>query len=399
MPKKERIGEIELLRGLAFLAVALQHSIAHYAAVDGIGPADGLWMTILVLAAKFAVPVFIFITGLVLFYNYDGSLRYGSFIGKRFKDILVPYIFWSLIYFIVNQGLGHPFWPQFGKWAMMLVTGKNSYHLWYIVMIFQFYLLFPLLRYIMRECARRISFRWHAWTLAGFGLVCLMLLYNLFRISGWMAEADIPVLTPFFTTYADRNFLYFAFYFILGAAAGMNPEAWKRLLLKGKYVYWPAFLLLFGYYAYITVQSFGTPPEYHVSFNMLALLRPLITLFLVSSIFVFYASAKKWTEKSGPGSLKVMNALGRYSYGAYLAHALMLRNSYNLDHWLFAGWNVTVRMMISFLVCVVLSYAVAMALSYLPFGKWMVGVSSLRANKRGRFPAQSSVPSRSVEGG
>lgn len=162
MPRKARIREIELLRGLAFLAVALQHAIAHYAGLNEARMGDGVLMAILLLAAKFAVPVFIFITGMVLFYNYDGQLRYGSFLRKRFGDIVVPYILWSAVYFTENPGWSGDLLHRFETFASHLVTGKNSYHLWYIVMIVQFYALFPVLRCLMRACAKRIPFRWRA---------------------------------------------------------------------------------------------------------------------------------------------------------------------------------------------------------------------------------------------
>ncbi|MWV43408.1 acyltransferase family protein [Paenibacillus sp. HJL G12] len=393
MPKKARIHEIELLRGLAFLAVALQHAIAHYSIVDGVKMEDSVMMTLLLTASKFAVPMFIFITGLVLFYNYDGPIRYGTFMRKRFVDVLLPYILWSAFYFYMN-----PAWSlsDLGQWAIMLVTGKNSYHLWYIVMIFQFYLLFPLFRYVMRIGAAKIPFRWRAWALSGAGAVCLLLLYELFRIGDGMTTADIPFLTPFFTKYADRNFLYFLVYFLLGAAAGMYRERWYVWLQKGRKVYWTVFILLFGYYTYSTVRSFGVPPEFHITFNQLNLLRPLITLFLVSSVFVFYAWSKKRTEASGPAGLKLMNLLGRYSYGAYLAHAFMLKMSYKVDARLFVGWNITLRMLMSFLICIVLSYAVTIALSYLPFGKWTVGVSS-RVKRRRPVAVQGKTTVHSVD--
>lgn len=64
---------------------------------------DGVLMTLLLLCSKFAVPVFVFITGMVLFYNYDGALKYGTFLRKRFMDIIVPYIIWSLLYELGNQ--------------------------------------------------------------------------------------------------------------------------------------------------------------------------------------------------------------------------------------------------------------------------------------------------------
>lgn len=398
MPRKARIREIELLRGLAFLAVALQHPIAHYAGLNEARMEDGVLMAILLLAAKFAVPVFIFITGMVLFYNYDGQLRYGSFLRKRFGDIVVPYILWSAVYFTENPGWSGDLLHRFETFASHLVTGKNSYHLWYIVMIVQFYALFPVLRCLMRACAKRIPFRWRAAALTGAGMLCLLLVYHLFRISGFMAEAEIPFLTPFFTAYADRNFLYFSFYFILGAAAGMAPDRWSYWLARGKAAYLAVFALLFGYYMYITVQGFATPDGVHFSFIGLSLLRPLIMVFLVSSIFVFYAWSKTWSESSGPIVHKAMNFLGRYSYGAYLAHALMLRQSYRVDARLFAGWNVTLRMLMSFLVCVVLSYAVTVALSYLPFGKWTAGVSSLRRKPRESVPAQGQPSVRNFDG-
>ncbi len=393
MPKKARIRELELLRGLAFLAVALQHAIAHYSVVDGVKMEDGVIMTVLLMASKFAVPVFIFITGLVLFYNYDGRINYFTFIRKRFMDILVPYIIWSAVYFLVSHA-----WDikQSGQWVMMLFTGKSSYHLWYIVMIFQFYLLFPVFRYVMRKFASWIPFKWRAAALTSAGLLCLLLLDHLFQIGDAMTRVDLPFLTPFFTKYADRNVLYFLIYFILGAAAGMYPDRWQHWLVKGKKVYWPVFIALFGYFIYVTVQSFGAQDELRITFNKLNLLRPLITVFLVSSIFVCYEWSKRKTEQSGQTGLNVMNILGRYSYGAYLVHALMLRQGYRIDDWLFGGWNVTLRMLMTFLVCIVLSYVLTIALSYLPFGKWLVGVSSL-GQKRRQIPFQGQTPMRSMD--
>lgn len=393
MPKKARIRELELLRGMAFLAVALQHAIAHYSVVDGVKMEDGVIMTVLLMASKFAVPVFIFITGLVLFYNYDGRINYFTFIRKRFMDILVPYIIWSAVYFLVSHA-----WDisQAGQWVMMLFTGKNSYHLWYIVMIFQFYLLFPVFRYVMRKFASWLPFKWRAAALTVAGLLCLLLLDHLFQIGDVMTRVDLPFLTPFFTKYADRNVLYFLIYFILGAAAGMYPDRWQHWLEKGKKVYWPVFIALFGYFIYVTVQSFGAQDELHITFNKLNLLRPLITVFLVSSIFVCYEWSKRKTEQSGQTGLNVMNMLGKYSYGAYLVHALMLRQGYRIDDWLFGGWNVTLRMLMTFLVCIVLSYGLTIALSYLPFGKWVVGVSSL-GQKRRQIPLQGQTPMRSIE--
>ena len=51
---------------MAFLAVVLQHSIAHYSVAPGMTANDGLMMGFLLMATKFAVPV--------LFYYRHGAV-------------------------------------------------------------------------------------------------------------------------------------------------------------------------------------------------------------------------------------------------------------------------------------------------------------------------------------
>lgn len=119
--------------------------------------------------------MFVFITGLVLFYNYDGDVHYGVFVRKRFKDIVLPYLPWAVWYAIVFQHLNLTNAGSLSKLALMLVTGKASYHLWYIVMIVQFYLLFPLLQRIVRKSKpASVSIAWAVILLLGLLYMLLM---------------------------------------------------------------------------------------------------------------------------------------------------------------------------------------------------------------------------------
>ncbi len=377
MAHKERITEIELLRGLAFLAVALQHSIAHYSIVEGIGLADGVLMTLFLMAAKFAVPVFIFITGMVLFYNYDGQFNYFSFLRKRLSDIIVPYMLWSVVYFSFygwNEGVIREVW----KWFQMLFTGKSSYHLWYVVMIFQFYLLFPVFRYVIYKVRKMIPPKTYIVCIICTGLLFVWLTDNIFTIGDLMADIQIPVITAMFTKYVDRNFLFFFFYFVLGACAGLRPDLWRAWIRKGRWIYVSCFLILFGYYTYIVIESFQTPSGMAINFNKVNLLRPLMVFFLVSSICVFYQLAIWMKESGGIRFNRVLLSIGKYSYGAYLAHAFMLRVSYLFDVHLFVQWPVILRMLMSFVICVLLSYFLMRWLSRIPLGKWLGGVPQKR---------------------
>ncbi|WP_179032236.1 acyltransferase [Paenibacillus kribbensis] len=385
MSQKERISEVALLRGLAFAAVVLQHSIAHYAVAQGARIQDGVLLTLLLLCSKFAVPVFVFITGMVLFYNYDGALKYGTFLRKRFMDIIVPYIIWSLLYELGNQlvqsgGSIHPL-----DFLQKLLNGKSSYHLWYIVMIIQCYVLFPVFRYVVRRLSALLSSQWQPAALAGVGALYFLLMFAVGPVYHAMDKLQLPVITSWFTLYADRNVIYFFFYFVLGAAAGMNVQRWNAWVTKGQMVYWPLFIVITGYLLYEMTSLFQTPRGTVLSFNYLSLLRPIMAVYCVASIFVAYRVAT-WIAYKGGRVASMLTAIGTLSYGAYLMHAFMLRVTYFFDETLFADWSHVLRTLISFILCVVFSIAGTWLLARMPLGKWIVGLR-VRPRPAGGSPA------------
>lgn len=376
MSIKMKIQELDALRGMAFLAVAMQHSLAHYSIVEGVRLEDGVLMAVVLLLAKFAVPVFIFITGMVLFYNYTGPLHYGTFLGKRAKDILAPYVLWSLVYFILSQDWQGFTLMQGQEFILKLFTGKNNYHLWYVVMICQFYLLFPLIRSMVSKLNRSFS----VWVWLPVMLVLyLLLISQISSISLWMERLDIPVLTPMFTVYADRNVLYFFLYFVLGAYAGMNVDVWRSWMMRGRAIYTAVFVMMAGYYLYRIITSYQTPEGIQIVFYEVTLLRPGMAILLVSSIMLMYSYSQKLIEQGTSWWVNLCRLLGKYAYGAYLIHALMLwKLSYPLDDLFFVNQSVFVRALIAFVVCAAASLLLTMLLARLPLGKWTVGISAVK---------------------
>ena len=380
--RKERIHEIERLRGLAFLAVVLQHSIAHYSVAEGMTMSDGILMAVLLMASKFAVPVFIFITGMVLFYNDSGKIGYGNFVKRRISDIYIPFAVWTIIHIAVNQGfrLGSlEGWMELGR---MLVTGKASSHLWYIIMLFQFYLLYPVFRSLMHGIAGRFAHRINVLLLIAAGVLSIVMTAFIPDISRWMGELHIPVWSDLFTTYADRNALYFSFYFILGAAAGMNPEMWSKWISRARPVYWAVFFFLFGFLLVQGIQEIKLAEGARLTFYSLSLLRPWMALFLISSILSMYDLAGWICRKSGQSVNSIISSLGLYSFGAYLMHLLTLRMSYVVDESLMISMPAWVRIMSSWVISVGLAYLGARILALLPFGKWLTGVPGGRSRRQ-----------------
>lgn len=386
MRKKERLPEIGVLRGLAFAAVVLQHTIAHYSIVPGITLADGVLLSLLLLAAKFAVPVFIFITGLVLFYNDEGTFSYKIFFSKRFKEVVVPYVIWSTLFEIASLFSTAGGWNRdtLLLYGQKLLTGKASYHLWYIAMIIQCYLLFPLLRKVIRRAVSTIPVKLAPVAMIVAGLLYIGLTFCVVPLSRLFAALDIPVLTPLFTVYADRNVLYFLFYFLLGAFAGMNIGLWKEWVRKWGLIYWSLFVLLSGILLFSLVESFQTAAGLVIRFHSLSLLSPLMVAYCTVSIFAAYRTVMAIIA-TGSNMVPLISWLGTVSYGAYLMHPFILNFTYLSD----PRWNVTVRTLISFVLCSLLSAGGAWLLSKLPLGRWMVGY---KAQRWTAIPATTGKP-------
>lgn len=144
--KKPKLFELDVVRALAIIAVVLIHATSGATVLED--SSSQAFFFLLNRAMTFAVPVFILISGIVLFYSYEGkwSARTAvSFYRKRAVSLLIPYLLWAAFYYIYNQYVGtHQFvmdWRVFGR---MLRWAEWSYHSYFMLIIFQMYILFPL---------------------------------------------------------------------------------------------------------------------------------------------------------------------------------------------------------------------------------------------------------------
>lgn len=141
-----QIAEIQLLRGLAMILVVVAHTTL------AVQPTAG-WQRLILdffnQGARFAVPAFLFISGLVLSYRYQGkALDLPSFYARRLQRVALPYFVWSTLY-TVYAGLITGRWPQLPGYLHDLAFGRTWYHLYYLPVILQLYLLTPLLLYLL----------------------------------------------------------------------------------------------------------------------------------------------------------------------------------------------------------------------------------------------------------
>lgn len=353
MEKKAKLEEIEALRGVAFLAVVLQHAIGGLFAQPGLSSLSVSLGTTFLGLIRFAVPLFVFITGVVLFYNYDRSFQYGRFLKRRGQQVILPYLFWTLFYYVWVSVLSGG--AVFGNWGDLLhvlelaFTGKASYHLWFMVMIIPFYLLFPVFRLLLAG-KRPAS--------ANLAVALAFLAGNLFLVyalSKGYFQSNQPILHTIYR-YLDRNFLFWTFYFVLGGIAGLYYERWKKAMRS---LWGISLAVTVLFLIYIGVKIWGinegeSAGNYLTSSYVTGPLKPLMMLAILAIIpALFYAVQRLVSRPSKVGI--ALNAIGKYSFGAYLVHAFILRYTNLLALNYLGSLGVYAQTLISFLLCACIS--------------------------------------------
>ena len=135
---------ISNLRALAIFAVIILHtSFEGFYNYGHFSVNKWLTATFFDSSVRFCVPIFLMITGALLLGKRE---ELNVFLRKRFTRIIMPFLFWSFIYFFVFSI------NDFSKLNFrLLLQFANSmrigvyYHFWYIYMLIGIYLTIPIL--------------------------------------------------------------------------------------------------------------------------------------------------------------------------------------------------------------------------------------------------------------
>jgi len=136
----EKLKEITYLRGFAILAVIMIHLTSGYLNY----PSDCTTFFVFGVinrGLQFAVPLFLFLSALLLAYKHKNtdSINLPKFYLKRLSKVVLALILWSVIYIWYYKSPVN--WEAIKGY---LLLGNASYHLYFIPIIIQLYLFFPI---------------------------------------------------------------------------------------------------------------------------------------------------------------------------------------------------------------------------------------------------------------
>jgi peptidoglycan/LPS O-acetylase OafA/YrhL len=381
---RQKINELDFIRTIAFLAVVMQHVLGVYLGRDVLGW-ESAGISVLFFLSKFAVPAFVFVSGLVLFYNYYENLKYGSFILKRIREILVPYMIWTAFYFFYNNPLGV---RSLGGLLNVTLLGKGAYHLWYVVMIFQFYLFLPV--YIalfkgIQKLVSKTSGRIIVFTVFTLAYVIYILIPSYLTPMG-VFKPQNPVVKFLFLDYITRNSISYIFYFVMGALIGLNLDKFRAFIKRYTAAISTAFITGFLILEWFYFKNGFVNGK--ISVNYPSFFKPHYFLFIVLTLLFLYrlAISKKlnasWLSKA-------FSFIGSYSYQAYLAHAFTL----NTAAFILYKTNITFRPLIYglvFLGCIASSLCIAFMFRFV-WTHTKTLYSRLKLRLRGRIKIDDEI--------
>ena len=298
---KPVVKEIFLLRFVACLGIVLMHSVTLALDIYDIEESTTFFvLTSLQLALMFGTPIFIFISEFVIAFSYTDELP-KRFYKKRFHYIFLPFIFIGIIDAALHSISMTS--VDFEK-KVLLNFFEGDFHGYFIVIIFQFYLLHPLfVKYVVPKYP-------------AYQVILTACLVN-FAYLAFFNFID-PFKYLYFLPYIEMEWIVlnkmpfpaWIAYFVVAYYCGKHYEPFLTLLHRFRYLTASACLLTLG--MLLASQWSGLLTEVHSK-------RVDVILYTLSVAFLLFFIASK--IKNMP---KWIIFISRYSFGIYLLHPLFI---------------------------------------------------------------------------
>lgn len=271
----------------------------------------------------FAVPAFIISSGIKFAHGYaDGSFRYFAFLKRRITKVYFPYLIMALIYYLYFVFHRHYFDFDFGIMLKHLSLGTIAAPFYFIIVIMQLYIIAPLTYHFCR---------------------------NISPIVGILVATAITIGSKYFLLgfkYADRVFLGYFVYWIIGCYIGINFDMNIDKLKRSKpvWVIWGIlFTIIYSTIAYFEFlgwfEWFGTE--------------------IIKIIFASFASIM-WLLIMPKYSHEVSDILSPATFYIYLIHCLVI---FETERYL-EIWQI-LSIPLRFLILCGTAYIISLAVSIL----------------------------------
>ena len=315
---KKRNLVFDNLRGICMLGVIAIH-VGSMAVSDAV--ASPFLVLITNILSRYSVPAFFFISGYGLFYSkpLEKTLQYGSFVKKRMKSIGRPYLLASLFYLCYYALLNRDasvLDPS--NILFSLFFGTAQYHIYFLVILIWFYLLFPLWRALMGGM-EKIGLKL---ALPLLFVAQVLLFEGNFRFwvyPEWIASS--PALLNLCNYRLNYFPFFYLFIFMLGGVIARHYDKFQQLITQRKALLTVFFAASAGFNTWLFYRwTFKWQMPYESTVNYLQQLSLPGLVYTIASILFF-----SMVIQSGRYPLKkALKGMSDRSFIIYLIHPVFI---------------------------------------------------------------------------
>jgi surface polysaccharide O-acyltransferase-like enzyme len=340
---KNRLGEFDCLRAAAVLAVIAIHATSRYVEINSAA-------YLLNQIVRFAVPLFIVLSGFLLYYsgmNRPQAAGFG-FLKKRLDKVLIPYILWTLIYMLygIRNSLGNALTSSFlSKLAANLLYGKAAPQLYFIIIILQMYLLYGILEKLINSRYEK------QFMLAAFFITTYI------SLGGYLFRWNIYIMPRLSIGYYII-FPTWLFYFVFGMYFAKYGERFKPILISSRLKLGLLWLASLGmlYMDSRLSNTYGSS------------MKPATMLYCFTSLLFFYSVFSTRTFKE----TQLIRWVSEQSFFVYFCHVLLIEIILTHFRAAFFGaaWSSIFGVASLLIFDTLASFGLAYLLHFLPYSKY-----------------------------
>jgi poly(3-hydroxybutyrate) depolymerase/peptidoglycan/LPS O-acetylase OafA/YrhL len=328
--------------------------------------------------------LFFLITAFVLVYNYGQRprIKWLSFWRRRYKLVIPAYVAWTVIYFLADGDS----WNATRMLWHDLLTGDARYHLYFLLVTMQVYLLFPLVRWLLRKTTG-----YHGLL---FGVLCVYQLVFTYAVhEHWSAPGFLGTWLHNATAWAPSYALYIAG----GALAGWHFE--RLAAFTRRHFRAAGLVALAGLCAGVGTYCVSVWVLGQNTGTATAVFQPVVVVETLAYGWGLLALGLRWSDAGAPRR-RLAAAGADCSFGIYLAHPLVLQGLILLgQHTGALAWvrraPAVAEIAVLLGICVPVVYGLAWALAWVlrrtPLSLMLTGRSMVRA-QRGRRKQPGRLP-------
>jgi len=325
--------------------------------------ADDVPLNALLGLLHFTRLVFFSLTAFVLVYSWSLRPRpLAQFWPRRFLLVGVPYLAWSFVYvaasWLASSSTRGDVPALVTTAAEGIVTGTSWYHLYFLLVTMQVYLLLPVIIWLVR-----VTRRHH---------VTVLVVAFLLQLAVFAAYKYWPHSIDWLHGYQKQFFFSYVFFIVSGAVAADHADPFLRFIREHRRAVLWAFagtgaLTLGVWWLQVglgqSLYAAGTP------------LQPVQVLWSTAVFVGFLAIGAAWADRRRAGSAlaRVVDYGSDRSFGIFLSHPFMIWVLLYGDSWLESAVPKPWLTLVTYVLVLVLSVAVTEAFRWTPLSVPLTG--------------------------